>query len=63
MEQIAYVIIHITMTWTSKDSGSLLLLLTIITINETFEQYFDCGEIMGVLVHSVKNCRSCNYVL
>ena len=50
------------MTWTSKNSGSLLLLLAITTVNKIFEQYIDCADIMGVLVHSIKNCRSCNHV-
>ena len=50
VEHIAYAIIHITMTWTSKNSGSLLLLLTIITVNKSSEQYIDCGDTMGVLV-------------
>ena len=62
VEHIAYFIIHITITWASKDSGSLLLLLTTITVNKVFKQYIDCGDVMGVSVHYIKNCRSCNHV-
>ena len=56
MEHIAYGVIHITMTRRFQKSGSLLLLLTVIAVNNSFEQYIDYGDILGVIAHSIKNC-------